>query len=77
MTNTTAKRIAAQLDNDGSCWETKDERTLDDLCEAEEGTVDRDGEFWRYVFPDGSALTGTAGGWDLEGSEPFLMAGAE
>jgi len=33
--------------------------------------------FTRFVFADGSAIVTVGGCWDLEGSEPFVMAGLE
>jgi hypothetical protein len=80
----TAEKVAALFGNDGTCWETDDERTLDEVCQECGGTIEKaDAEElknpdlvpWRYVFDDGSAICYGEAGWDIEGSRPFLMAG--
>ena len=47
---------------------------VEDRCP--ENYYERDGEDWRFQFSDGSALTGNANGWDIEGDEPFVFKGA-
>lgn len=79
---TTAQTVSALLNDNGIVWETADGRSLDDLCE-EFGGVQyvNDGEYdgveYRWEFDDNSAICYSDGGWDIEGSEPFLMSGLE
>lgn len=75
--DTIAKRIAGLLGDDGTCWESKDGRHFDQLCEGADVSLDRERELTRYLFPDGSAIVAGVGGWDIEGEEPFSWAGAE
>jgi len=80
LTDTTAEQIAAQLNDDGLTWETPDGVGLSELCEQAGGRTMHskdDPRHWRVVFPDGSALAGADGGWDLEGSTPYSFDGAE
>ena len=76
---TIAERIAGLLGDDGTCWEGKDGRHFDQLCEdaGADVSLDRERELKRYLFPDGSAIVAGVGGWDIEGNEPFSWAGAE
>ena len=75
---TIAERIAGLL-GDGTCWEGKDGRHFDQLCEdaGADVSLDRERELTRYEFPDGSAIVAGVGAWDIEGDEPFSWAGAE
>lgn len=72
----TAALIASLFDNDGTRCLTMLGDHIDDICVKQNGTLDINGEQWRYAFPDGSAITGTSNGWDIEGDKPFVMAGA-
>ncbi len=76
---TIAERIAGLLGDDGTCWEGKDGRHFDQLCEdaGADVSLDRERELKRYLFPDGSAIVAGVGGWDIEGEEPFSWEGAE
>ena len=75
---TIAERIAGLL-GDGTCWESKDGRHFDQLCEdaGADVSLDRERELKGYLFPDGSAIVAGVGAWDIEGDEPFSWAGAE
>jgi hypothetical protein len=81
---TQAQAVARVLHDDGQTWTADDGRTWDDLTASarrEERYTDSGVlAAVRYVFPDGSALlvaVGNAGWWDLEGSRPWVVAGAE
>ena len=76
---TIAERIAGLLGDDGACWEGKDGRHFDQLCEdaGADVSLDRERELKRYLFPDGSAIVAGVGAWDIEGEEPFSWEGAE
>ena len=74
--DTIAKRIAELL-GDGTCWESKDGRHFDQLCEGADVSIDRERELIRYLFPDGSAIVAGVGAWDIEGATPFSWKGAE
>jgi hypothetical protein len=74
----TATKIAAAFDHDGTCFELPNGQTMDDECLIAEGVGTKgDGDQWRYEFPDGSALTGNAAGWDIEGTHAFTMSSSE
>jgi hypothetical protein len=85
---TMAERIASLLHGDGTCWQTDDGRTLDDLLREEgaerehRGSLEQVGSEWRseyerHVLPDGSAILTTPTWWDIEGSQPWCRAGHE
>ncbi len=80
---TEAAAVALLLHRDGQTWSATDGRTWDALT----ADATREDRYFcgtlvacRYVFPDGSALVeavGPAGWWDLEGTRPWVPAGAE
>lgn len=43
---------------------------------SESGAPERPG-YVRFLFPDESAIVNGPGGWNIEGSAPWSMAGAE
>ena len=64
---TTAERIAAQFENDGSLFENEAGESLDTVCRAvmhparsenQNGTI-------VYLFRDGSAIVEINGVWDI------------
>lgn len=86
---TMAQEIARLLHEDGTNWETDDGKTLDELLRDAKayapdcrgrleaiGGMTR-GEYERHELPDGSAILITLAWWDLEGSRPWVCAGAE
>ena len=80
---TMAESVAQTLRYDGQNWIAGDGREWDELtadASREERFVGGELAAVRYAFPDGSALLealGNAGWWDLEGSRPWVCAGAE
>ena len=74
----TAETVAARMGHDGMSFENGQGETWAEVCETFGGIVegdDTDPDFWRYEFTDGSAIAGNAGGWDVEGDEPFSWEG--
>lgn len=78
--STIADQIAAQFGNDGLNWHDAENRHLDEVCEALTSREWRDGyrtgDTYRYEFADGSAIVVAGDCWDVEGDEPFVLAGA-
>jgi len=64
-TKTAAEQVAAQLGDDGQCWETSSGRTLEQLALAAGASKERRYEQTRYRFRDGSSIVDAVGGWDL------------
>lgn len=76
--NSVAERVAERFGNDGTVWYDVKGFTLEEACHQIGGTVETDcGEQWRFIFDDGSVLTGNPDGWGIEGSAPYVMRGIE
>lgn len=71
----TAQTIAALLGDDGSCFETEDGKTLQDLLSAAlvygEPNPDPSSSAVRYEFVDGSVIVECGDAWDFEGNEKW------
>lgn len=84
---TQAQEIAAKYGHDGQLWSVDGVRlevALEDAgadlqsrgrLQALGGSIR--GEFERWVLGDGSAILVTPEWWDVEGSAPWVCAGAE
>lgn len=74
---TLAAQIAARLGDDGQNFEAEDGRRLDDIARAAGANEEREAEFIRYTFRDGSAITVQAGvAWDLGYADCYCWQGA-
>ena len=64
-TQTIAQKIAAQFNDDGSCFENSDGQRLEDVCASHANPWDKEYEKTRFTFDDGSILTIAGDGWDF------------
>ena len=75
---TTAEMIAAALGDNGMTWRTNDGVSLDELADQADGSVDRHPskpDVCRWVFPDGSVITGAGDAWDFGFTACWCWAG--
>ena len=72
---TDAMKLSDMFGNDGTNWTSSDGRTLADVADEMHALFERKGDLNRHIFPDGSAVVVSEGGWDIEGDTPFSWKG--
>lgn len=75
-----AHRAGCLFGDDGTCWETDDGESFQDVMHrltlySERSPRHDRLDVIRHVFGDGSGIVETEGGWDYEGPVPFSWAG--
>jgi fructose-1,6-bisphosphatase/inositol monophosphatase family enzyme len=72
---TIAENISRKFHDDGEIWVVEGQ-CFQDACEEADAHIEQSANNrYRYVFPDGSVLVESDGGWDYEGDRPFSWRG--
>lgn len=78
ITRTIAERVSAALGDNGMTWRTNDGVSLDTLADHFGGALEQHPskpDVCRWVFPDGSVITGAGDAWDFGFGSCWCWAG--